>query len=220
MRNGNVFTSYESANGVTWTQQGTATFTMSTTALVGLAVTSHNISGAATAAFDNVTTTGWPALPATTGGLTAIAGNAQVALSWAAASGAASYNLQSATNDGGPYAIFTNVVTTNYLNTGLLNGTTYYYVVSSLNIAGESTNSAPASATPQLPPPLTLSMTSTNLVFSWPLESGFSLQSSTNLASGSWVTVTSAVSQMVSNQWQVALPPSTNAGPMFYRLMN
>jgi len=40
-----------------------------------------------------------------------------------------------------------------YTNAGLLNGTTYFYVVSATNIAGESSNSAPASATPQVSRP-------------------------------------------------------------------
>ena len=87
------------------------------------------------------------------GSLTATAGDAQVTLSWPAASGASSYNVKSATNSGGPYTIFTNVTTTACTNTGLSNGTTYFYVVSALNIAGESTNSVQASATPQAPPP-------------------------------------------------------------------
>jgi len=38
--------------------------------------------------------------------------------------------------------------TTSYTNTGLTNGTTYFYVVSALNATGESANSSQASATP------------------------------------------------------------------------
>jgi regulation of enolase protein 1 (concanavalin A-like superfamily) len=217
---GSTFTGYCSPDGVTWTQQGTATFTMASTNYVGLAVTSRNTSTLCTATFDNVTTTGWPLLPGAPGSLTATAGNAQVTLSWPAVSGASSYNLKSATNNGGPYTILTNVTTTNYTSTGLLNGMTYYYEVSALNLAGESTNSVPASATPQAPPTLILSRPGTNLMFSWPVTSaGFILQSSTNLAPGSWVTVTSPVPQNTNGQWQVILSPATNAGPVFYRLM-
>jgi len=218
VRSGNTFTGYCSPDGVTWTQQGTATFTMASTALVGLAITSHNSSSVCTATFDNVTAPGWPLLPGAPSGLTATAGNAQVALSWSPISGASSYNLKSATNSGGPYVVLTNVATTTYTNTGLLDGMTYYYVASALNIAGESTNSVQASATPQAPPPLNISLAGENLMFSWPVAStGFTLQSSTNLASGGWMNVTSPAPQMVSNQWQVVLPPA-NAGSMFYRL--
>src|SRR5438045_6666149 len=38
--------------------------------------------------------------------------------------------------------------TPSYTNTGLTNGTTYYYVVSAVNGVGESVNSAQTSATP------------------------------------------------------------------------
>src|ERR1019366_9607339 len=41
VRSGNTFTGYRSPDGTNWTQQGTATFTMST-AYIGLALTSHN----------------------------------------------------------------------------------------------------------------------------------------------------------------------------------
>jgi fibronectin type 3 domain-containing protein/regulation of enolase protein 1 (concanavalin A-like superfamily) len=218
-RSGNVFAGYCSPDGTNWTQQGTATFAMASTAYIGLALTSHDSSSLCTATFDYVTAPGWPLLPGSPATLTATAGNAQVALSWPAVSGASSYNLKSATNNGGPYAILTNLATTVYTNIGLINGTTYYYVVSALNGAGESTNSAPASATPQSSPLLTVSQTGANFVFSWPVASaGFTLQSTTNLASGSWMTVSSAVPQNNGGQWQVTLPSSGNAASTFYRL--
>jgi fibronectin type 3 domain-containing protein len=219
VRNGNIFTGYRSPDGTNWTQQGTATFTMaSSTVYIGLALTSHNSSSLGTATFDNVTAPGWPLLPSAPGSLTATAGNAQVTLSWAPTGGVSSYNLKSATNNGGPYAVLTNVTTTIYTNTGLINGTTYFYVVSALNIAGESTDSVPASATPQAPPNLIISLAGTNFMFSWPVTSaGFTLQSSTNLAPGSWVTVTSAVPQSSGGQWQLALPQASD-GAAFYRL--
>ncbi|MFA7343351.1 MAG: family 16 glycosylhydrolase [Terrimicrobiaceae bacterium] len=54
-RAGNVFTSYVSPNGTTWTQVGTETITMNSTIYVGLAVCSHNNPVLTTATFDNVT---------------------------------------------------------------------------------------------------------------------------------------------------------------------
>ncbi len=56
-RVGGVITGYESANGLTWTMVGSDTFTMGTTVLVGLAVSSHVSGTNATATFDNVTVT-------------------------------------------------------------------------------------------------------------------------------------------------------------------
>ena len=220
VRSGNTFTGYRSANGTTWTQQGTATFAMANSALVGLAVTSHNNSSLCTATFDNVTAPTWPALPALPGNLTADAGDAHVTLAWTASSGAGSYNVKRATFSGGPYAVVTNVTTTLYTDTGLSNGTTYFYVVSALNIAGESTNSPQASATPQPQPNLNISMADTNLTLSWPLVSaGFTLQSNTNLTFGTWEAVTSPVPQQIGDQWQVTLPVTAGDSAIFYRLV-
>ncbi|WEK54900.1 MAG: cellulase family glycosylhydrolase [Candidatus Cohnella colombiensis] len=88
-------------------------------------------------------------IPAAPTGLTATAGNAQVALSWTASSGATSYTVKRATTSGGTYTnVATGVTSTTYTNTGLTNGTTYYYVVSATNSAGTSGNSTQVSATP------------------------------------------------------------------------
>lgn len=54
-RNGNVFTAFQSADGNTWTEIGSATISMSGSVLVGLSVTSHNNSSLCTATFANVT---------------------------------------------------------------------------------------------------------------------------------------------------------------------
>jgi phosphatidylserine/phosphatidylglycerophosphate/cardiolipin synthase-like enzyme len=53
-RNGNLFSAYESADGVNWTLVGTESITMGTTVYVGLAVTSHTSGASATCAFDGV----------------------------------------------------------------------------------------------------------------------------------------------------------------------
>jgi fibronectin type 3 domain-containing protein len=90
--------------------------------------------------------------PATPTGLQATGGNAQVSLSWNASSGAASYDVKRATTNGGPYnTAVASPTATNYTDTTVTNGTTYYYVVSAVNTAGQSANSAQASATPASP---------------------------------------------------------------------
>ena len=83
-------------------------------------------------------------------GVSATAGNAQVALSWSPAAGATSYNVQSSTTEGGPYTTIASPTTTSYTNTGLANGTTYYYVVSAAAGSNVSSNSLEVSATPVL----------------------------------------------------------------------
>ncbi len=81
----------------------------------------------------------------------------RINLSWTASSGATSYNVKRATTTGGPYTnVATEITTTSYTNTGLINGITYYFVVSAVNTADESVNSAQVSATPVNTPPATL----------------------------------------------------------------
>src|SRR5580693_7971668 len=90
--------------------------------------------------------------PATPTGLQATGGNAQVNLSWNASAGAATYNVKRSTTNGGPYnTAVASPTATNYSDTTVTNGTTYYYVVSAVNTAGQSANSAQASATPASP---------------------------------------------------------------------
>jgi uncharacterized repeat protein (TIGR01451 family) len=58
VRSGNTFTSYESTDGVNWTQAGVQTVAMTGPVLIGLFDTAHNIGQVSTAAFDNVQVTG------------------------------------------------------------------------------------------------------------------------------------------------------------------
>ncbi|HLG16603.1 MAG TPA: choice-of-anchor B family protein [Blastocatellia bacterium] len=92
------------------------------------------------------------AVPGATSGLAATPGDEQVNLTWAATDGATGYSVHRATTSGGPYTtIKTNVVGTSFADTGLTNGTTYYYVVSGTNAEGEGAYSNEAFATPQVP---------------------------------------------------------------------
>ena len=53
-RSGDTITGYESSNGTTWTQVGSATFSMPTSVLIGLGVSSHVSGVTSTATFDGV----------------------------------------------------------------------------------------------------------------------------------------------------------------------
>ena len=217
-RSGNTFTGSRSADGVSWTQQGTTTITMASVVYAGLAITSHDTSTACTAIFDNVSVPGWTnlAAPPALTGLIGTAGDGKAALAWTAPSGATNYNVKRAATNGGPYSIIQSVATTNYNDLGLTNGTTYYYVVSGLNGGGESSNSVQVAVTPT--PFMNLTQTGTNLTLSWSLASaGFRLQSRTNLLWGNWEDATLPAPEMVGNQWQVAVPFS-DAGSVFFRL--
>ncbi len=89
------------------------------------------------------------AVPSAPTNLGATPGNAQVSLGWSAVSGATGYNVKRSTTNGGPYTnVGANVSANSFVNTGLTNGTTYYYVVTALNASGESGVSTQVSATP------------------------------------------------------------------------
>ncbi len=97
----------------------------------------------------NAITTTRPAAPAS---LTAVAANAQVVLTWPASVGATGYVVLRGTSSGNATNIIASGITsTNYTNTGLSNGATYYYVVQAIGTAATSVNSSQASATPAKP---------------------------------------------------------------------
>ena len=82
------------------------------------------------------------------GNVTASPGNRKIVLNWNAVAGATSYNVKRSAPSSGSYPTIASPVTTNYTDTGLVNGTTYYYVISAIAGAGEGSNSVPVSATP------------------------------------------------------------------------
>ena len=99
-------------------------------------------------------------IPGAPTGLAATAGAGQVTLSWAApasdgGSPVTGYHIYQGTSAGGESATPVNsspVTATSMTVTGLAGGTTYYFVVTAVNAAGEGPPSAEASATPILIP--------------------------------------------------------------------
>ena len=87
-----------------------------------------------------------PLAPST---LSATGGNTAIALSWTAGTYATSYNVKRSLTANGTFAtVATGVTTAYYLDTGLTNGTKYYYKVSGVNANGESADSNVAFAVP------------------------------------------------------------------------
>ena len=93
-----------------------------------------------------------PQPPVAPSGVTAVAGNASVALSWSSVTGATGYRVLRGTTSGGPYSLVGSPSGTSFGDSGLANGTTYYYVVRTFDGSLESANSSQASATPVAPP--------------------------------------------------------------------
>lgn len=82
-------------------------------------------------------------------GLAAAPSRGLARVSWSPSSGATYYNLRRSLASGGPYTVIASPATNSYTDTGLVNGTIYYYVVSTfINGGGESANSAPVAALP------------------------------------------------------------------------
>jgi autotransporter-associated beta strand protein len=111
--------------------------------------------------------------------LAATAGDSQVALTWTAAFQATGdYNIKRSETSGAGYLTIGTASGTSYTDSTAVNDTTYYYVVSATNGAGEGDNSTEVSATPVLPlppaPPTNLAVIAGNqqISLSWMVSAG------------------------------------------------
>ena len=104
------------------------------------------VNAAGVSANATVAVTAPPSAPVS---LSAIPGNSQITLNWSAVANATGYYLYRGPGSGNETTLVAgNYVGTSYTNTGLANGTTYFYVVAATNSVGLSPNSPEASATP------------------------------------------------------------------------
>jgi hypothetical protein len=87
-------------------------------------------------------------------GLSAVAGDLQLTLSWWGVSGARSYDVKRARSSGGPYETIANLTSNTYTDLNVANGETYYYVVSNPD---EGCNSNEVSGTAQILPTIAAS---------------------------------------------------------------
>lgn len=114
----------------------------------------------------SATTTSAPTVPAAPIGVSAVGGNNQVTISWLAVAGATSYNIYWSTTTGVTPLTGTQIAnaTSPFIQTGLAMSTTYFYVVTAVNAAGESAPSTQASATTNATPTPPVAPTGVNAV--------------------------------------------------------
>ncbi len=87
--------------------------------------------------------------PSAPAGLVATGGNGSVGLTWNASAGVTSYSIYRGTAPGAEGAAPVGTATSNSFNdTGLANGTTYYYTITASNSAGTSAHSTEVHAAP------------------------------------------------------------------------
>jgi autotransporter-associated beta strand protein len=140
---GGPYTAVGTSLGTSYTDNA---LTNGTTYYYVVATTSSNGTGPNSAEASATPASNVPIAPAS---LTAMPGNAQVVLNWTPSVGATNYIIREATNSGGPYTLVNSLVTgTTYTDTGLGNGTVYYFVVAASGTGGVSSNSNEASASP------------------------------------------------------------------------
>ena len=159
---------WSSASGVTTANGTKVAGATSPAVLAGLAdsttyfviVTAVNAAGESAASAQiaattlGVVTTPPPTAPAAPTGVSATGGNEQVTVSWPAVTGATSYNVYWSTTQGVTTATGTRIagVTSPFVHTGRTASTAYFYIVTAVNSAGESSASSQVSATTNAPP--------------------------------------------------------------------
>ncbi|HWX19002.1 MAG TPA: LamG-like jellyroll fold domain-containing protein [Candidatus Binatia bacterium] len=155
-------------------------------------------------------------------GLTATAGNGQVTLTWNGVPETDSYNLKRSTVSGGPYTtVISNITTLSIADTSVVNGTLYYYVVSAVNLAGQSGNSAEASARPVsfTRPQISFVSTASQVQLTWPVDhTGYRLQAQTNAPGVGLTTNWVAVPGSTTNN-TLTFPLDGTQGSVFFRLV-
>jgi hypothetical protein len=104
-----------------------------------------------------------------------------------------------------------------FTNTGVNNGTLYYFVVSAVNAAGESALLPEASDRPTsfAPTPIGFAKSGSQLQLNWPTDhTGWQLQAQTNNLGTNWVNVSSSLQTNL-----VTVPLSATIGAVFFRLV-
>jgi hypothetical protein len=194
----------------------------------GATIFTGSLSDIASGVFTGGTLPPPPAVPVAPTGLTATGGNGQVSIAWNAVSNATSYNIYYATASSVTTANGTKIpaTTNSYVQTGLTTATTYYYIVTALNSAGESVASTQVSAaTASAPPVPTVPVAPTGVsavggtqqaTISWPLVSG---ATSYNLYWSKTAGVTKSTGTKIAGATSPAVQTSLSDGTTYYYII-
>jgi hypothetical protein len=146
--------------------------------------------------------------------------DSRVWLKWTAAPGATDYNIRRSRVRGGPYKLAGSTAATEFVNTGLVNGVQYFFVVTARNVSGESVPSEEISAQPtsSTSTNLTLTMSAGQLQLSWPADhTGWILQMQNRARTAglgtNWVNVTDSAATNL-----LLLPVIRTNASVFFRL--
>ena len=95
-----------------------------------------------------ITSTAKP--PVAPSGVTAVSGNGEVIINWDASIGADRYYIYQSLTSGAGYVKINSITNTSYTVNSLINGNTYYYVITAINDTGESKYSEEVQGKPTL----------------------------------------------------------------------
>ena len=213
-----------------WTSSWYGSFTADTWNTLTVTVPSDAVSPLSALGIQFVTGDAWtgtcyidsvsvepPQPPATPAGLTAVAGNGSVNLSWSAVSDVTGYKLKRSVTSGSGYATIANTNSLSFADSSLSNGALYYYVVSAMNDVGESADSVEVAVRPlaSVPASLDVVMTNSQVEIRWPADhTGWMLEYTTNLMDpNGWTLVPGSDATNILNGGSL-----TN-GSVFYRLV-
>jgi fibronectin type 3 domain-containing protein len=129
VRKGNVFTTYSSPDGTTWTETGTVEMSLSSVLYLGMVVSSHDVTQTVTAQFQNYASSGTvqlppppppppgvPPAPAAPSDVSATAASSGITLQWAPEANIAGFEVLRSDSANGTFT---------ELNSALLTGTSF-----------------------------------------------------------------------------------------------
>jgi uncharacterized repeat protein (TIGR01451 family) len=147
-----------------------------------------------------------------------VGGDSQVTVSWSTAANAAGYLIKRADTDGGPYTEVGSSATTSFVDTGLVNGQLYYYVIAATNSLGSSADSVQVIGRPNVVVTNITAVGGTNqILLSWdavPSSTGYTVLRSQS-SGGPFAPLDSGI--LVTSYTDTAV---ASGNTYFYRLMS